>query len=148
MLSSACASIDAISMQRAMTEIQTQPASHVQKCDRCLDNICNAYRFELAKASRVWRQGVPTALIMNQEMHMLQDPAGIQVILSSSAPAQHASLQAHDDTRLSQKGCMHCQDTGVNCHPSLSRHWRFHASLKKTTPGWLTSTCHLLGQHS
>lgn len=38
-------------------------------------------RFELAKASRVWRQGVPTALVMDQNLHMLQDAAGVQVCL-------------------------------------------------------------------
>ena len=39
-----------------------------------------ATRFELAKASRVWRQGVPTALVMDQGLHMLQDAESVQVL--------------------------------------------------------------------
>ena len=42
-----------------------------------------AYRFELAKASRVWRQGISTALIMDQSLHMLQDAGAVQVCTSS-----------------------------------------------------------------
>jgi len=34
-------------------------------------------RFELAKASRAWRQGVLTALIMDQSLHMLQDAEAV-----------------------------------------------------------------------
>lgn len=37
-------------------------------------------RLELAKASRAWRKGVPTAFIMDQELHLLQDAAAVQVI--------------------------------------------------------------------
>ena len=39
-----------------------------------------ATRIELAKASRVWRQGVPTALVMDQGLHMLQDAESVQVL--------------------------------------------------------------------
>lgn len=52
-----------------------------------------ACRFELAKASRVWRQGVPTALVMDQSLHMLQDAAEVQVVLYFTAPVWIASLQ-------------------------------------------------------
>ena len=48
-------------------------------------------RFELAKASRAWRQGVPTALVMDQNLHMLQDAAGVQVVLCFTAPAWHSA---------------------------------------------------------
>lgn len=44
-------------------------------------------RFELAKASRVWRQGVPTALIMDQGLHMLQDAAAVQVLINRRTPS-------------------------------------------------------------
>ena len=50
---------------------------------------------------------------MNQDLHMLPDPAGVQVNPSFTAPVWHASLPLHGDTKLSQKGCMQCQDTRV-----------------------------------
>ena len=49
-----------------------------------LNLVCHDCRFELAKASRVWRQGVPTALVMDQSLHMLQDAAEVQVLLVTS----------------------------------------------------------------
>ena len=85
----------------------------------CLDNICNAYRFELAKASRVWRQGVPTALVMNQDLHMLQDPAGVQVILTYTAPVWHASLQLHKHQATTEG--LHAQSRPRMYHVSFAK---------------------------
>ena len=44
-----------------------------------MSHVPHGCRFELAKASRVWRQGVPTAFVMDQSLHMLQDAEAVQV---------------------------------------------------------------------
>lgn len=45
-----------------------------------------AYRLDLAKASRAWRKGVPTAFIMDQELHLLQNASAVQVSCKSCLP--------------------------------------------------------------
>ena len=61
-----------------------------------------ATRFELAKASRVWRQGVPTALVMDQGLHMLQDAESVQVLTHCNNHVVIGNLHCiallHDDS--------------------------------------------------
>ncbi|KAL3136186.1 hypothetical protein ABBQ32_007200 [Trebouxia sp. C0010 RCD-2024] len=60
------------------------PSTNLTRADLLVVIPGSLDRFELAKASRVWRQGVPTALIMDQGLHMLQDAAAVQEELSEN----------------------------------------------------------------
>ncbi|KAA6420808.1 MAG: hypothetical protein FRX49_09197, partial [Trebouxia sp. A1-2] len=60
------------------------PHGNLTRADLLLVIPGSLDRFELAKASRAWRQGVPTALIMDQELHMLQDAEAVQEELNDN----------------------------------------------------------------
>ena len=80
---------DAIGRQRAITlsvcvRCSCLPSWLSHEFHTVRETRMPACRFELAKASRVWRQGVPTALIMDQSLHMLQDADAVQVSVSQA----------------------------------------------------------------
>ena len=99
--------LEASSLAKSLHLIR--PQMFVSRTMTC--HVC--YRLELAKASRAWRMGVPTAFIMDKELHLMQDAAAIQVsILSAcSGIACLASAWASRPIR-----CIYSERLLHNCH--------------------------------